>query len=191
MLGAPPGCGGGSRVRVRAVPPPCTHTHVRTHTNTARHSPCPWSLGLSWHWEQPVSPGGEQQRGEPHACAKPPVCWHTCVCYGHTQGRALVPLARLCRASHALERVRAPWGWGCEGRACVRGVTAQGTRVLTGDVHEGQGDVRGVSTRHVCAQGLCVHKGRSHTRDTCGTRAVCARGLCMPRGCTPDCAQPP
>lgn len=81
-MGLPKGVGGPPGLRGRQQgqgqgSPPSLHSHICAHTPhtgtfMARHSPCPWSLGLSQHWEQ--------QRGEPHACAEPPVCWHTCVC---------------------------------------------------------------------------------------------------------------
>ena len=86
--------------------------------------------GLSRHRGQPVSrsgselplePGGEQQRGEPHACAKPPMRRHTCVCPGHAHG---VRAGHRCpsRGSAAPRTPR----YVCEPCGDVRGVHARG-----------------------------------------------------------------
>lgn len=110
LLPSPPGHWQGSGCHSRQLPVlaagwPSSPRHGTAHA--------PGRLCLSRYRGQPVShsgselllePGGEQQRGEPHACAKSPMCRHTCgVPRACTcgQGRAPVPLARFCCASHA------------------------------------------------------------------------------------------
>lgn len=110
-MGLPKGAGGPPGLRGRQQGqgqgcPPFLHSHTRAHTHKhGTAQPTSLDLGIVLALGAAGVPSGEQQRGEPHACAKPPVCWHTCACLGHAQGRALVPLARLCCASHTLEHI--------------------------------------------------------------------------------------